>query len=904
MNKEFTQNHISKQTVISAVCLIACFMFSMGASAQLSKNKDKFLGNITTRYNVDYGNEKFYQLWNQITPENESKWGSIEGNARGQFNWGSDASYNYAKSHKFPFKFHTFIWGGQYPNWMNNLSQTEQYKAIVEWLDAVKKHYPNLDMIDVVNEAIPGHAPAPYKNALGGDGASGYDWIIKAFELASERWPNAILIYNDYNTFRWQKSEYINLCRILRDWGAPIDAYGCQSHDCTDMEFSEFKSAMEEIQRELKMPMVSSEYDIGTYDDDLQKKRFSEQIPYMWEADYCAGITLWGYIYGATWTENGNSGIIKEQNGKWVDRPAMTWLREYMKTDAALNAKSPFPGMKKEASFYIKPSSMTGTKGEVLPINVTARLRTKTVDHIDMYVNNKLVETLTESPYVFNYTPATTGKHSVKGVLVATDGTQWERLSSFTAYGPRAPYKDEIAIPGTLQAENFDSGAEGVAYHDTSSNNEGGVNYRKDDTGVDITTCTSGYAISNTVTGEWVEYTCNVEEAGLYSIDAYVSSGVTTAAFNIELNTPDGRKDITGTLAVPCAQANSWSTYKVVHSRLLQPLEAGTQRLRINAVSGNFNIDKVIFRKVDLDDDIDISITTDPATVQYNTTVTIIADVTAGSSPIKNVKFYVNNVLSRTVSSEPYQSNYRPTSPGTYLISAEATTEDGKVSKLVSKNLKVTAKRTPYAGVIELPGILQAENFDKGSEGFTYHDSDTQDEGKAGYRSDNGGLDIVTGNGGYALGYTAAGEWTEYTINVTDPGKYSYEATVSSGVSNSGFSIGLVGDDDQITTLAKITVPKTGDNDWETYKVVKGNLSQYLTAGQQILRITITGTQCNIDKIKFNCTLSTDISDIEVEAQPVKSTRFSNETYNLAGQKVGADYKGIVIKNGKKILVK
>ena len=167
----------------------------MSVKAQLSSFPDKFLGNITTSYQIDYGNTKFYALWNQITPENESKWDQIEGSKRGSFNWGNcDRIYKYAKLYKFPFKFHTLVWGSQYPKWMDNLSTEQQYKAVVEWMDAIQKRYPDLTMIDVVNEAIPGHAPAPYKEALGGDGITGYDWIIKAFEMAHERWPDAILI--------------------------------------------------------------------------------------------------------------------------------------------------------------------------------------------------------------------------------------------------------------------------------------------------------------------------------------------------------------------------------------------------------------------------------------------------------------------------------------------------------------------------------------------------------------------------------------------------------------------------------------------------------------------------------------------------------------------------------------
>ena len=166
------------------ILVSAASLFTVTASAQLSTNTDKFLGNITTGYQV---RSDFASLWNQITCENESKWDAIEPQ-RGNFTFGnSDRAANYAKQNGFPFKYHTLIWGGQYPSWMNSLSTSEQTKAIEEYFDAVKKHYPNLEIIDVVNEALPGHNPAPYKAALGGDGITGYDWIVKAFEMAHER---------------------------------------------------------------------------------------------------------------------------------------------------------------------------------------------------------------------------------------------------------------------------------------------------------------------------------------------------------------------------------------------------------------------------------------------------------------------------------------------------------------------------------------------------------------------------------------------------------------------------------------------------------------------------------------------------------------------------------------------
>ncbi len=895
MRKDFTLRNIRGTMHKACVIAASCWMMATVAQAQLSKNPDKFLGNITTSGQIDFGNEKFYQLWNQITGENESKWSSIEGSRRGSFNWGgSDNCYNYAKSHNFPFKFHCLIWGAQYPSWMNNLSTSEQYKAIVEWMDAIKAHYPTIDMIDVVNEAVPGHQPAPYKDALGGDGRTGYDWIIKAFEMAHERWPNAILIYNDYNTFQWQRSQFIDLVRILRDAGAPIDAYGCQSHDLTDMNFTSFKSAMTEIQNALKMPMVSSEYDIGTSDDNLQLQRYKEQIPYMWEADYVAGITLWGYIYGRTWVTDGNSGIIRD--GK--DRPAMTWLREYMKSDAALKAKSPFPKMKKEASVYIKPASLNATQNDPMHITINARLRTKTIDHIDFYAKNVLVTTLTEAPYELDYTPTTLGRHDLKAVVTATDGTKYERMGGITVYRQRAPYRNAIDLPGVLQAENFDSGADGISFHDSDNNSQGGTSYRSEIGGVDIVTGNGGYAIGYTVTGEWLEYTVNVKEAGIYSYDAVVSSGVTTSSISLSLSNGGELTPITPVIPVPMVQANSYTTYRTVHGRLLIPLEEGKQVIRLNITSGSCNIDKITFRHVDLDPDMKLTLTSDPAPTTVNTSTIIKAEVSSPTSTIANVKIYLDDVLQRTITKEPFEYTYRPTARGEYHFKAEATDAEGRMSEVAEYTLVANPKRTPHKGAIAIPGIIEAENFDRGGEGFTFHDSDETDEGKCGYRSDNEGVDIMTGNGGYVISNTKSGEWLEYTIDVKESGRYSFEATVSAGVTGSSFTMTLT-DGGTSVSLARASVPRTANNSWDKYRTIRGNFARDIEAGQHTLRITISGSNCNIDKIELKCIEPTAITTATSDQN--HNTR---DTYNIMGVKVGAGYRGLIIRDGKKVLVK
>ena len=449
-----------------SLLVIAASLCILPASAQLSTNPYKFLGNITTRGNVEAGGgvPKYYELWNQITCENESKWSSVEG-SRGNFNWnGANNAFNYAKQHNFTYKFHALVWGAQYPGWLENLVPAERFAAYVNWFDHAKAQYATLPMIDVVNEAVGTHQPGNplIKESLGGGGKTGYDWLIKAFEMAYERWPDAILIYNDYNSIRWNVNEYITLVQALRDAGAPIDAYGNQSHELSDISESELKRVLKQQQDALKMPMFVTELDINIANDAQQKAQYQKVLPNMWELPYCAGVTLWGYVLGATWVDN--SGLYRDGQ----ERPAMTWIKEYMQTDAAKNAVGPFPGTKKEASIYIRPASQKVAKGDVLPIMVRARMATKTIEKVELYVANELVATMTEAPYLFEYSSATSGTKEVKAVVTTTDGDTYERYGRFQVLSgetKREPYNETLPeLPGTIVAGEFDKGVSGVSY--------------------------------------------------------------------------------------------------------------------------------------------------------------------------------------------------------------------------------------------------------------------------------------------------------------------------------------------------------------------------------------------------------------------------------------------------------
>src|SRR5437762_8797070 len=113
-----------------------------------------------------------------------------------------------------------------------------------------------------------------------------------------------------------------------------------------------------------------------------------------------------------------------------------------------------------------------------------------------------------------------------------------------------------IAVPGSFEAENFDLGGEGVAYHDNTPGNQGGAYRLTED--VDIVVSSDalggGYVVNNFETGEWLAYTINVAASAQYNIEIRASSAFANSAFHAEI---DGQ-NVTGSIAVP--NTTSWST--------------------------------------------------------------------------------------------------------------------------------------------------------------------------------------------------------------------------------------------------------------------------------------------------------------------------------------------------------
>ena len=656
------------------VSILSCtlLMCATVAKAQVSTNPNKFLGNITTSYNVDAGGgiPAFYKLWNQITCENESKWSSVEG-TRGSFNWGCDNAFNYAKQHDFTYKFHALVWGAQYPGWLESLTPKERYAAYVNWFDHAKAKYNTLPMIDVVNEAVGNHQPGNpmVKESLGGGGKTGYDWLIKAFDMAYERWPDAILIYNDYNSIRYDLDNYITLVQTLRDAGAPIDAYGNQSHELSDISESELVSALKKQQDALKMPMFVTELDIDIANDAQQKAQYKKVLPKMWEAPYCAGVTLWGYVLGKTWV--GNSGLYKQDG---TERPAMTWIKEYMATDAARNAVGPFPGTKKEASIYIRPSALKVISDETMKIKVHARLATKTIQKVELYVNDELVQTMTSGPYIFDYVPTIAGWNNTKAVVTATDGSTYERYGRFNVKKTKTkhePYNETVPqIPGTFKIAEYDKGVSEIHFYNATRSETTAM---KD--------------------GQWMEYTVDVLEDGLYSFDATIASTNANGRFHLAEYGLDKLDYLTEFVEVP--KTGGASEWKTLHGYLQMELTAGRHVFTLLVDKGSFYFKDLTLTRYE---EAQGTCMVKNYSTEYGVgdNITLEGKFTARNSSIKEVRFYANNLHVGTATESPYKVNFVPSEMGTYKITAIIVNAEGQEKESASRELKITSP-TPTA---------------------------------------------------------------------------------------------------------------------------------------------------------------------------------------------------------------
>ncbi len=323
-----------------ALMLVGAFLSLHAQDASLAANQPKFLGSAYSAKQM----KDFAAYWNKVTPENAGKWGSVEA-VRGQMNWAAlDEAYHFARSHGFPFHMHVLVWGQQQPAWIRNLPAAEQRRAIEAWFDAVAARYPDLDFVEVVNEPLH-HPPrgkrkdaGNYIEALGGDGATGWDWIITSFRLARERFPHARLLINDYDITHSDANtrRYRDIIALLQKEHL-VDGIGLQEHAFEtkpDVPMASHKANLD-LLAQTGLPIYITELDIDGPSDAQQLADYQRIFPVFWSHPDVAGVTLWGFRPGL-WRQKQKAYLIRADGS---ERPAFAWLTQYVR-DTRVTAPS------------------------------------------------------------------------------------------------------------------------------------------------------------------------------------------------------------------------------------------------------------------------------------------------------------------------------------------------------------------------------------------------------------------------------------------------------------------------------------------------------------------------------------------------------------------------------------
>ncbi|MFL5729663.1 MAG: Ig-like domain-containing protein [Cytophagaceae bacterium] len=749
-------------------CLVFLFISANYTYAQIGKCKGKYLGNIIQSSTTSGSGVNYTSYWNQATSENGSKWGSVEG-SQGNYNFAtSDAAYNWAKNNNGLFKYHNFVWGSQTPSWVSSASTATITAAIQNYIKACSTHYTpmgGLKMIDVLNEPVNTAMPGNMKAALtagyqaepanANDKNNQYGWVIWSFQLARKYFPNATLLINEYNVeMNWNncRAPYIAMVNAVKN--APnltdgsknlIDGVGLQCHGVDNLTAANFKACIDEIWTKTGVPVHITEFDQAANPNEAkQQSVYSTLIPVAWEHPHVAGITLWGYVQGTTWI-NGNatsgpggtdSGLLYSANYAAKpngERPAMTWLKQYMSSQASLTCcPAPAPFGSCTAGTNIPPtvsiSSPANNAAFTAPASVTISASAAdadgTVSNVQFFNGTTLLGSDATSPYSFAWTNVAAGTYTI--TAKATDNSAAVTTSTAVTIVVSAPNTPPtVSITSPANNASFTAPAT-ISIAATAADANGTVSSVQFFSGTTLlgSDATSPYTFSwtNAAAGTYSLTAKATDNNGAVTTSSAVSITVNPAPANkipsVSVTAPLNNSSFTApaSVTITAAAADSDGTVSKVEffngltllgSDLSSPysfdwtsVPAGTYSITAKATdnSGGVNTSSAVSivvnpgvpnkaPQVSLTAPAAASVFTAPASIA----ITAIASDSDGT--ITSVKFFNGSTLLSTDDVAPYSFTWSNVAAGTYSITATATDNGGAVT--TSSAVSVTVNPAP-----------------------------------------------------------------------------------------------------------------------------------------------------------------------------------------------------------------
>jgi hypothetical protein len=588
-------------------------------------------------------------------------------------------------------------------------------------------------------------------------------------------------------------------------------------------------------------------YVIGEYGFRYQDDNYSAAYAFNWDYDFKQG--MWLGLFKPTpilplswWWE-----MFDAKAGMTPYFKSVNEIYNSMMMAAGSSGDLGQPTASASASGQKVLAVRAGTKFYVYILNTTATSVTTDITLATGKNGNYTVKT-------FNPASGDNFTYTDKGTFIASSNSITITGNSIESYkerilvlseegntvGEQLPYDIAIPVPGKIEAEDFDEGGELISYHDLDATNTG-AQYRNTEA-VDIEVSTDGgFDVTNTVSGEWLEYTVNIDKSGTYDIEARVAAASAGKNFNIKI---DG-ESVSDVFEVPdTGGAQTWQTITLTSELILK----GVHVLRVTFESSEINLNYLNFTLVNQGPVVNLTAPAEDEEFEAPVTISLEAEASDEDGSISKVEFYAGaNKIGETTTS-PFKFDWEATA-GSYALHAVAIDDDGLSVPSSDINIVVLPSQTqipfPDSESHAVPGIIQAEDVDQGVDGVSFHDL-TNGNIKGQYRTDTSiDIEVCTDtDGGYNLADIQNGEWVEYTMDVAESGKHDFSFRVATQMTGQSFSVLI----DENPVSGNISVPNTGG--WQTWNTIKlSNID--LTEGQHVLRLAFNSEFFNLNYIKI-----------------------------------------------------
>lgn len=295
---------------------------------------------------------------------------------------------------------------------------------------------------------------------------------------------------------------------------------------------------------------------------------------------------------------------------------------------------------------------------------------------------------------------------------------------------------------------------------------------------------------------------------------------------------------------------------------------------------------------------VDITVPSNNSSFSTIETVTVNATASDADGEVVFVSFMDGTDLIGTDSTIPYSVEWSGMKAGTHNITARATDDKGLSTLSTAVTVLFRAVQAPFNGAAhQVPGRIEAEEYDLGGEGVAYHEENANgNEGNVSIRNDQVDIEETEDNSGqYNIGYVLQGEWLKYTVNVTRAGIYSIDLRIAAEGDGKNLHIEI----DGVNVSGNVKVPDTGG--WQTWTNLTINDVELL-AGEHIVSVVFDASYINLNYLEFKETVSTvKNSKAFNEGQSVKPSITNEFEIRLNGdyEYIIAAVNGTILERGR-----